>query len=129
MEKKEIEWHSWMEKDQTNPLRLHLTEVENGIFLIISDRGPRIGTIAMGIPNISIKSQIDASSVPLVFGVRNELFCRAIAERVAHICQKIVIANVFLADESPELAQRSLKFAEEAIREYFSARGKTSTEK
>ncbi len=120
MDEEGIKWHWWREKDQKNPLILYLTELENGIILIISDRGVRIGTIAMGIPNSSIKSRINTSSIPIVFGVRNELFSRAIAERIAHICQKIVIANVFLSDESPELARRSLKFAEQSIHEYFS---------
>ena len=129
MENHRLNWYSRREENQKDPLQLFITELENGILLIISDKGPRIGTIAMGIPNPKIKSRIDTSSVPIVFGFRNELFSRAIAERVAHIAQKIVIASVFLTDESPELAQRALKFAVESIQEYLSKKQKISTNK
>ncbi|NVM55075.1 MAG: hypothetical protein HWN66_15325 [Candidatus Helarchaeota archaeon] len=125
----EVEWTVWREENQDNPLELYITELENGMLLIISDKGPRIGTIAMGIPNPSIKSRINTSSIPIVFGIRNELFSRAIAERVAHICQKLVIASIFLSNESPELAQRSLRFAEKSIREYVSKKRQTSNNK
>ena len=124
-----LNWYSRREENKEDPLELFITELENGILLIISDKGPRIGTIAMGIPNPKIKSRIDTSSVPIVFGIRNELFSRAIAERVAHISHKLVIASVFLSDESPELAQRSLKFAVESIQEYLSKKQKISTNK
>ncbi len=120
MGKSEIEWYSRREENEENPLTLFITELENGILLLITDKGPRIGTIAVGVPNPAVKSRTNTSSIPIVFGIRNELFSRAIAERTAHICQKIVIASVFLSNETPELAQRSLKFAVESIREYLS---------
>ena len=116
----EIEWYKRREEKEENPLTVYITELENGILLLITDKGPRIGTIAMGIPNPAVKSRADTSSVPIVFGIRNELFSRAIAERTAHISQKIVIASVFLSSETPELAQRALKFAVESIQTYLS---------
>ena len=116
----EIKWYSRREESEENPLTLYITELENGILLLITDKGPRIGTIAMGIPNPAVKGRAIASSIPIVFGIRNELFSRAIAERTAHICQKIVIASVFLSNETPELAQRSLKFAVKSIQTYLS---------
>ena len=115
----EIEWYSRREHNEEHPLAIYITELENGIFLVITDKGPRIGTIAMGIPNPVVKSRAETSSVPIAFGIRNELFSRAIAERTAHISQKIVIASVFLSNETPELAQRSLKFAVESIQNYL----------
>lgn len=116
----EIKWYSRREESEENPLTVYITELENGILLLITDKGPRIGTIAIGIPNPAVKSRAHTSSIPIVFGIRNELFSRAIAERTAHICQKIVIASVFLSIETPELAQRSLKFAVESIQTYLS---------
>lgn len=126
MAEKTLEWVSWREKTEDKSLTLHISEIENGLFLIISDKGPRIGTIAMGIPSTSVMSRVSTSSVPIVFGIRNELFSRAIAERVAHISKKIVIASVFLSDTTPELAQRALKFAVESIQEYVSKKQKAS---
>jgi hypothetical protein len=114
-----IEWYSWKEKNQKAPLMAFITELENGILIIISDTGARIGTIAIGTSTQLIESRINTSSIPIVFGIRNELLARAVAERVAHQCQKIVIASVYLKDESSELAQRALQCGEESIREYL----------
>ena len=119
MPKPEIEWYVWKEKDQKSPLTVFLTELENGILIIISDTRARIGTVAIGISSQLVESRTNTSSIPIVFGIRNELLARAIAERVAHQCQKIVIASVYLKDESSELAQRALQSAEESIREYL----------
>lgn len=121
-----LKWYSRREEKEKNPLNLFITELENGLIILITDKGPRIGTIAMGIPNPAVKSRTDTSSIPIVFGIRNELFSRAIAERTAHICQKIVIASVFLSSETPELAQRALKFAVESIRSYLSQKENTT---
>ncbi|MHA1267221.1 MAG: hypothetical protein ACTSRS_18435 [Candidatus Helarchaeota archaeon] len=119
-----LKWLSWREENAEHPLSLYLTEIENGLLLIISDKGPRLGTIAIGTPNLQIKGRTSISSVPIVFGFRNELFSRAIAERIAKLCQKIVIASVFLSMESPELARRALNFTENSIKKYQSERGK-----
>ena len=129
MAEKNLEWVSWREETEDKSLTLHISELENGLLLIISDKGPRIGTIAVGTPGISMKKQASTSSVPIVFGIRNELFSRAIAERVAHISKKIVIASVFLSDTTPELAQRALKFAVDSIQEYLSKKEKAENSK
>ncbi|MFX1294694.1 MAG: hypothetical protein ACFFD2_07550 [Promethearchaeota archaeon] len=119
MESSEVKWFSRCEKDQEKPLTVFITELENGVFLVISDKGPRLGTIAIGIPTPLVKLRVNISSMPIIFGIKNDLLTRAIAERVAHYFQKIVIVSTFLTEESPESAQRSLKFAEESIREFF----------
>lgn len=117
-----VEWYSQSEEGTEIPLKLFLTELDNGILLVISDKGPKIGTIAIGIPDPSIKGRINTSSIPIVFGFRNELFTRALAERIAHRTQKIIIASVFLSVESMELAQRAIKFTEETIQQYLDSK-------
>ncbi|MFX1298462.1 MAG: hypothetical protein ACFFD2_26850, partial [Promethearchaeota archaeon] len=66
MESSDIKWFSRSEKDQEHPLMVFITELENGVFLILSDKGPRLGTIALGIPTPSVKTRINTSSIPIV---------------------------------------------------------------
>ena len=113
-----MKWYSKTEKNQENPLTVYITEIENGVFLVLSDKEARLGTVAIGLPSPQGKTRISTSSMPIVFGIRNDLLTRAIAERVAHHSQKIVIASTYLSQQSPDLAQRSLAFAEEAIRDF-----------
>lgn len=119
MEPSDVKWFSRSESNRDKSLTVFITELENGVVLVLSDKGPRLGTIALGLPSPVVKTQIDTSSMPIVFGIKNDLLTRAIAERVAHYCQKIVITSTFLSDSSPEMAQRTLKFAEESIRDFF----------
>ncbi|MHA1651074.1 MAG: hypothetical protein ACTSYB_12835 [Candidatus Helarchaeota archaeon] len=120
MEPSELKWYTKTEKDQVNPLIAFITEVENGLFLLISDKAAQLGTIAIGLPTLLGKNGISTSSIPIVFGIRNDLLTRAIAERVAFRCKKIVIASTHLSEEAAELSQRTLRFVEEVIKDYFS---------
>ena len=120
MEPSKITWYTKTEKNQETPLTVYITEIENGVFLVLSDKEARLGTIAIGLPSPQGKTRIDTSSMPIVFGIRNDLLTRAIAERVAHHSQKIVIVSTYLSQQSPDLAQRALTFAEEAIRVFKS---------
>ncbi len=114
-----MEWYSRLEKNQKNPLIIFISELENGIILVVSDRGPRLGTIALGVPTLLPHDRINISSMPIVFGIRNDLLTRAIAERVASLCKKIVIVSTHLLNETMELAQRALKFAEASMYEFL----------
>ena len=120
MERSKISWYKKTEKNQETPLTIYITEIENGVFLILSDKEARLGTIAIGLPSPQGKTRVSTSSMPIVFGIRNDLLTRAVAERIAHHSQKIVIASTYLSQQSPDLAQRCLRFAEEAIREFKS---------
>ncbi len=119
MKLSELDWYSRQESVGENPLTAFISELDNGIFMVISDKGARLGTIAIGLPTSSVQNRINTSSMPIVFGIKHDILTRAIAERVAHHCQKIVIASTFLSGQTPDLAQRSLKFAEESIREFL----------
>jgi hypothetical protein len=126
MKPSELEWYSRQESIDENPLTAFISELENGLFMVISDKGARLGTIAIGLPISSIQNSINTSSMPIVFGIKHDILTRAIAERVAHHSQKIVIASTFLSGQTPDLSQRSLKFAEESIREFISQKNKSS---
>ena len=115
----ELKWYAWKEKDQENPFVVFITELENGMLIILSDKGARIGTIALGIPSPLVKGRSSTSSMPIVFGIRNELLSRAISERIAQRCEKIVIASVYMTEDSTKFAQRALQCAEKAIQDYL----------
>jgi hypothetical protein len=119
MEQAGIVWFSRKEREQENPIEVYISEINNGLIFILSDKGPRLGTIAIGTPMPLPGDRINTASIPIVFGIRNELLSRAIAERVARACSKLVIASVYLSNESAELAQHSLQFAEKSIHEFI----------
>ena len=127
MKPSELEWYFRQESFGENALTAFISELDNGLFMVISDKGARLGTIAIGLPTSSVQSGINTSSMPIVFGIKHDILTRAIAERAAHHCQKIVIASTFLSGQSPDLAQQALKFAEESIREFLSQKNHPST--
>lgn len=129
MEHAGLVWFSRKEKAQDNPIEVHISEITNGLIFILSDKGPRLGTIAIGTPMPLLGDRINTASIPIVFGLRNEILSRAIAERVAHACSKMVIASVYLSNESAELAQHSLQFAEETIQEFLLKTKKSGAKK
>ncbi len=120
MDPSKIEWYSRIEENVENPIRINISEFENGVIVVISDAGAKLGTIGIGVPTVVAMNRISTSSMPLVFGIKNDLLTRAIAERVAQRCKKIVIASTHLSNESPELAERAIKFMEEITKEFFS---------
>ena len=119
MEQAAIVWFSRKEREKENPIEVYITEFMNGLLFILSDKGPRLGTIAIGTPMPLPGDRVNTSSIPIVFGIRNELIARAIAERVARASSKMVIASVYLSAESAALAQHALQYAEESIHEFI----------
>ena len=129
MEQAGIVWFSRKEKNVENPIEVYISETANGLIFLLSDKGPRLGTIAIGTPTPLLGDRINSASIPIVFGIRNELLSRAIAERVSSACSKIVIASVYLSNETAELGQHSLRFAEESIHEFLSKSKKSGVKK
>jgi len=129
MEYAGLVWFSRKEEAQENPIEVHISEINNGLIFLLSDKGPRLGTIAIGTPVPLPGDRINTASIPIVFGLRNEILSRAIAERVARVCSKMVIASVYLSTESAELAQHSLQFAEESIHEFLLKTKKSRAQK
>lgn len=127
MEQAAIVWFSRKEREKENPIEVYISEFSNGLLFILSDKGPRLGTISIGTPMPLPGDRINTSSIPIVFGIRNELISRAIAERVARASTKMVIASVFLSTESTALAQHALQYAEESIHEFIVKTRKTQT--
>jgi len=112
-------WFSRKEREKENPIEVYISEFTNGLLFILSDKGPRLGTIAIGTPMSLPGDRINTASIPIVFGIRNEIIARAVAERVARASSKMVIASVYLSTESAALAQHALQFAEESIHEFL----------
>jgi len=119
MEQAAMVWFSRKEREKENPIEVYISEFTNGLLFILSDKGPRLGTIAIGTPMSLPGDRINTASIPIVFGIRNEIIARAVAERVARASSKMVIASVYLSTESAALAQHALQFAEESIHEFL----------
>ncbi|MFX0133782.1 MAG: hypothetical protein ACFFDN_09065 [Candidatus Hodarchaeota archaeon] len=70
-----------------------LTEFNNGVIIFLTEKKIKIGTIAIALPmKLDQLNQISSSTIPLMFGVKNELITRAIAEKVAKNTNKLSIA-------------------------------------
>ncbi|MFX1451786.1 MAG: hypothetical protein ACFFCM_13135 [Promethearchaeota archaeon] len=101
MEKNDLFWIKEEKKISHNQtITAYLTEFNNGVIIFLTDKNLKIGTLAIALPmKLDQLNQIGSSSIPLMFGVKNELITRAIAEKVAKSTNKLSIAITnFLSD-------------------------------
>jgi hypothetical protein len=77
-----------------------ILQLENAVFLVISEKGYRISTMAGGIPSPSGVSEMRATSFRIL-GTRNILLASALAERIAHSLKKIAFVSVATKEEEP----------------------------
>ncbi|MFX0068253.1 MAG: hypothetical protein ACFFA1_04195 [Promethearchaeota archaeon] len=91
--------------------------LENGIILAISDGEYRVGTLAIGVP-LSIEEKKTAAVTFPVFGTRNEIFAKSMAERTAHEMNRIAIVIISLkkAEEDSAMAYKLLRRILDKIR-------------
>jgi len=91
--------------------------LENGIVLAISDGEYRVGTIAIAVP-LSIEGKKTAAVTFPVFGTRNEIFAKSMAERTAHTMNRIAVVIISLkkAEEDSVSAYRLVKRILDKIR-------------
>lgn len=91
--------------------------LENGIIVAISDGEYRVGTIAIGVP-LSIEEKKTAAVTFPVFGTRNEIFAKSMAERTAHEMNRIAVVIISLkkAEEDSARVYKLLKRILDKIR-------------
>ena len=84
--------------------------LENGIVLAVSDGEYRVGTIAIGVP-LRIEEKKTAAVTFPVFGTRNEIFAKSMAERIAHEMNRIAVVIISLkkAEEDSASAYKLVK--------------------
>lgn len=87
--------------EEMGELRILALVVKNGVFLIVSDAEYMIGTTAIALPLGGVQGET-ASSIYPVFGVRNEILAKSIAERIAKKTNKTAIASVFIRRQDQE---------------------------
>ncbi|MCK5587573.1 MAG: hypothetical protein KAI34_02460 [Candidatus Lokiarchaeota archaeon] len=77
-----------------------ILELDNAVFLIISEKGYRVSTMAGGVPSPSKVSDMRATSFRIL-GTRNLILASALAERIAHSLKKIAFVSVATDEEEP----------------------------
>jgi hypothetical protein len=77
-----------------------ILQLENAVFLIISEKGYRVSTMAGGIPSPTGVSEMRATSFRIL-GAKNILLASALAERIAHSLKKIAFVSVATKEEEP----------------------------
>jgi hypothetical protein len=68
--------------------------VKNGIFITISESENMFGTTAIALPIKAMQGENISSILP-VFGVRNDILAKSIAERLSQKTNKMVIASIY----------------------------------
>ncbi|MHA1381139.1 MAG: proteasome assembly chaperone 4 family protein [Candidatus Helarchaeota archaeon] len=93
------------------------TKFKNANLIFLTDNDNKIGTIAIAVPiKLNSTSQITTSSVPLIFGVKNELITKAIAEKVANITNKLSIAITNFVSKIEENYKSLFKIIEKILK-------------
>ncbi len=95
---------NWLKEEKfiSNNIKItgFLTEFNNGVMIFITDNDYKIGSIAISVPiKLDNLNQINSSTIPLMFGVRNELITRAIAEKIAKTKNTLSIAITNFASD------------------------------
>lgn len=75
-------------------------ELENALFLVFSEKGYRVSTMAGGVPSPSGISDMRATSFRII-GHRNLLLASALAERIAHSLKKLAFVSVATKEDDP----------------------------
>lgn len=79
-------------------------DLGNGVILAISDSEYRVGTIAIGVP-LTIEEKKTAAVTFPVFGTRNEIFAKSMAERTAHEMNRIAVVIISLKKAEEDSAK------------------------
>ena len=77
-----------------------ILEIDNAIFLMISEKGYRVSTMAGGVPSPSGVSDMRATSFRII-GHKNLLLASALAERIAHSLKKLAFVSVATREDDP----------------------------
>jgi len=112
-------------------LQIIATDFENGIFVAISQRGAnKLGTTALSLPvdpSLGISSDRRYSDGPkrrglssaTVIGSRNEIYTKALAEKVAIATDKIVYLSTNFRENSESLFSEASTLVEALLKEFF----------
>ena len=88
---------NWSKEEIATPdnskIMIYLTEFKNASLIFLTDSDNKMGTIAIAVPmKLNSVNRISSSTIPLMFGVKNEFITRAIAEKVANKTNRLSIA-------------------------------------
>lgn len=97
----------WFKEEVSTPdnlkITLFFTKFENAIIVFLTDKDIKIGTIAIAVPTkINSINKINSSIIPFMFGVKNELITRAIAEKVSKQTNRLSIIITNLVSDSKD---------------------------
>ena len=93
----------WVEKKvihKNKKLFINYTEFINGLIIYISDTENKLGTIGIGVPLLPSITSKGGATNSIVFGIKNELITKTLAQKIARMTNKIVIMIIHLSDES-----------------------------
>ncbi len=94
--------------EEDSGVKILALSVKNGVLILVSDSELMFGTTALALPFTSTIGE-SVSSLNPVFGVKDDILAKSIAERVSKKINKSVIASVFIKNKTPEFIDTILK--------------------
>lgn len=113
-------------------LQIIATDFENGIFIAISHAGAnKLGTTALSLPvdtHLGLSSEKGYSDTPIgrrgltsatVIGSRNEIYTKALAEKVAIATRKIVYLSTNFKEQSENLFTEAITLVDDLLKQFY----------
>jgi len=84
-----------------------ISKLENCMIFIISKDGFRFGSLAISVPSIRNENSHYPSSttIPIIFGKKNEILSRALSERVCYKTNQLVISIVNIDEKNQNMVK------------------------
>lgn len=128
-ENEDVKSTHFLELSSENLILLGI-EFDNGYFISISDKNTlKLGTTAVTLPNESITEQslskgpaikgISSSRgiiTATVLGSRNELYAKALAEKLVFMSNKLTYLSVFFDENNEDYFKEAILLVEELIK-------------
>ncbi|WEU40995.1 MAG: hypothetical protein OdinLCB4_003595 [Candidatus Odinarchaeum yellowstonii] len=100
--------------EEDTGVKILALSVNNGVLVLVSDSELLFGTTALALPSTSTTGE-SISSINPIFGAKDDILAKSIAERVCKKINKIVIASVFIKNREPEAIDTILKLLKKVM--------------
>ncbi len=113
-------------------LQIIATDFENGIFISISHLGAnKLGTTALSLPidtSLGLSSERSYSDSPTgrrgltsatVIGSRNEIYTKALAEKVVRAISKIVYLSTNFKEQNESLFTEAITLVDDLLKQFY----------
>ncbi len=111
-----IKWEIETTSRANITVKAYYTIFDNGLLVFLTDSDEKISSIAIGTPVPQMVARSGTSSTPIIFGTKNSLITKAIAEKIARNANKIAILILhFKTEEQRELMNLAARVIDQVL--------------